>query len=95
MIVTLFAGDEYQRLEAHCKDLSEAGIGLLLAAELTLGEVVSLNFRLPGVPLPWEVRAVLRYRRGYQYGFEFLALSGEQIKTLTSCFPGLERADFD
>ena len=95
MLVTLLAADRYERLQAHCKDLSEAGIGVLLAAELASGEVVSLNFTLPGLPAPWDVRGILRHRRGYHYGFEFFSLTREQTGTLKQLIQGLERADFD
>jgi|SRR5579863_9406529 len=95
VLVTLLVTGGYERLEAHCKDLSEAGIGVLVAAELSSGEVVSLNFTLPCLPEPWEVRSVLRHRRGYHYGFEFLSLSSEQGTILQRYIQGLERADFD
>jgi hypothetical protein len=93
--VKLLAAGRYESLQAHCKDLSEAGIGVLLAAELASGEVVSLNFTLPGLPAPWEVRSVLRHRRGYHYGFEFFSLTSEQTGVLKQLIDGLERADFD
>lgn len=93
--VTLLAANRYERLEAHCKDLSEAGIGVLVAAELNSGEVVSLNFTLPSMPEAWDLRGVLRHRRGYHYGFEFLSLSHEQGAILKRYIQGLERADFD
>jgi hypothetical protein len=80
--------NRYQKLEGHCRDLSKAGIGILLAAELNGGEVVGLSFQLPGAALPWEMRAVARYRRGYQYGFEFLSLTGEQEESLKSYLQG-------
>jgi hypothetical protein len=95
VIVTLLAEGRYKRLDAHCKDLSAAGIGVLLAAELASGEVVSLNFALPGLPHPWEVRGVLRHRRGYHYGFEFLSLTADQEGILKEHIEGLPRADFD
>ncbi|HLW86127.1 MAG TPA: PilZ domain-containing protein [Candidatus Sulfotelmatobacter sp.] len=95
VLVTLLAADRYQSLEAHCKDLSDAGIGVLLAAELASGEVVSLSFSLPGSSETWEIRSVLRHRRGYHYGFEFLSLSRDQGKVLKQHIHGLERADFD
>jgi len=82
--VTLFSGEEYEQFDGHCSVLSEAGIGVLIAAELTLGEVASLAFSLPGVAPTWDVRAVLRYRHGYHYGFEFLSLSPEQTNALAS-----------
>ncbi|MFZ0136696.1 MAG: PilZ domain-containing protein [Candidatus Sulfotelmatobacter sp.] len=86
-------GDKYQKLEGHCRDLSEAGIGLLLAAELDGGEVTGLSFLLPGLELSWEVRAVVRYRRGYQYGFEFLSLTGAQHEALKTYVQKLEQVD--
>ena len=91
--VKLLAGENYQRLEGHCKDLSRAGIGILIAAELSHGEVVSLNFSLPGSAQSQELRAVLRHRRGYHYGFEFLSLSRDQEENLVQFVSGLERAD--
>lgn len=75
-------GNHYQKLDGHCRDLSEAGIGILLATEMNSGEVVGLNFLVPGSDLLWDVRAVVRYRRGYQYGFEFLSLTSEQHEAL-------------
>ena len=90
--VVLLVGANYQRLEGHGRDISEAGIGILLAAELTGGEVVSLRFSLPNSG-QWEIRAVLRHRRGYQYGFEFLSLTAEQRNFLVSYVEGLERID--
>jgi hypothetical protein len=37
--------------------------------------VVNLTFSLPGSSVSWDVNAVTRFRRGYQYGFEFLSLT--------------------
>jgi hypothetical protein len=73
-----FLGNDYARLGGHSRDLSVGGIGILLAADLNGGEVVDLNFKIPGLHALWEVRAVVRYRSGYQYGLEFLSLSEEQ-----------------
>jgi hypothetical protein len=91
--VSYLLGDDYQKLEGHCGDLSEAGIGILLAAELNGGEVTGLRFTLPGAAIPWEVRAVVRFRRGYHYGFEFLSLAGEQQESLKNYLKGLEPID--
>jgi c-di-GMP-binding flagellar brake protein YcgR len=79
---TYLEGHEYKQLEGHCSDLSEAGIGMLLASEMNMGEVVGLNFSLPGSNAAWELRAVARHRRGYHYGFEFLSLTAEQRESL-------------
>jgi c-di-GMP-binding flagellar brake protein YcgR len=91
--VSHLLASQYQRIQGHCRDLSEAGIGILLAAELNVGEVAGLNFLLPGSTTPWEVRAVVRYRRGYHYGFEFLSLKSEQQESLKSYVKGLEPMD--
>ena len=88
--VSYLLENQYQNLEGHCRDLAEAGIGILLAAELNSGEVAGLSFLLPGSALAWEVRAVVRYRRGYQYGFEFLSLTAKQQESLKSYIKGLE-----
>lgn len=93
--VTLFSGNHHERLDAHCRDLSQGGIGVLIAADLAVGDVASLAFSLPNMPDPWAVRAVLRCRRGYQYGFEFLSLSQQQSNALAGYIPSLERSDSD
>jgi hypothetical protein len=88
--VTLFAGDSYRRLDAHCKNLSEAGMGILLAQELDAGEVVSLKFSFPESPQEWELRAVLRHRRGYHYGLEFISVGTELKRIMRRFMKGLE-----
>jgi hypothetical protein len=90
--VTLLLGSHYHKIEGHCRDLSEAGIGVLLAKELSVGEVAGLTFTLPE-SLPWEIRAVLRFRRGYHYGFEFLSLTAEQHEFLKAYLNGLKAID--
>jgi c-di-GMP-binding flagellar brake protein YcgR len=93
--VALFSGEAHRRLAGRCKDLSAAGIGILIAEEISLGEVASLVFSLPDQSQPWTVRAVLRHRRGYHYGFEFLSLSPSHNRALADYFPKLKRADSD
>lgn len=93
--LTMFSGTERQQWDAHSRDLSEAGIGVLIASELPIGEVAALNFKLPGSKEAWDVRAVLRHRRGYHYGFEFLSLTEQQSQALTKYLPSQHRADGD
>ncbi|MGC1373536.1 MAG: PilZ domain-containing protein [Candidatus Sulfotelmatobacter sp.] len=87
------AANQYQKFEGNSSDLSEAGIGMLLPTDLNSGEVVGLRFSLPGSTLAWELRAVVRYRRGYHYGFEFLSLTGEQREVLKTYLATLEALD--
>ena len=91
--VVLFSGNEHEQLDGHCRDLSQGGIGVLIAADLTVGEVASLTFSLPNLPEPWKIRAVIRCRRGYQYGFEFLSLASLQSHALADHIRTLERSD--
>jgi hypothetical protein len=91
--VILLSEGGHRRIDAHCHEMSVAGIGMLIASELNLGEVAALTFALPGSSHEWELRAVLRHRRGYHYGFEFLAINPEQVNFLTGYLPNLERED--
>jgi len=91
--VTLFAGDSYRRLDAHCKNLSEAGMGILLAQELVAGEVVSLKFSFPESSQEWEPRAVLRHGRGYHYGLEFISLTTELSRAIRRFVQGLDTSE--
>jgi c-di-GMP-binding flagellar brake protein YcgR len=86
-------GDYYQTIEGHSRNLSEAGIGMLLAAELSIGDVAALSLCFPKLASPLELRAVVRYRHGYQYGFEFLALTDEQRQALSEFLHGREEVD--
>jgi c-di-GMP-binding flagellar brake protein YcgR len=91
--VILLSEGEHRSIDAHCRDLSVAGIGMLIAAELNLGEVAALNFSLPGSPREWGLRAVLRQRRGYHYGFEFLSVKPEDADSLAAFVSKLEPQD--
>jgi c-di-GMP-binding flagellar brake protein YcgR len=91
--VTFFEDDQPKNVQGQCRDLSQAGIGILLAAELKAAEVASLSFNLPGSTAVWDVRGVVRYRHGYHYGFEFLSLQREQQEFLTSYLKTLPIVD--
>jgi len=68
---------------------------MLIAAELNLGEVAALNFSLPGSSREWGLRAVLRQRRGYHYGFEFLSIKPEDTDFLGVYLAKLEPQDHE
>jgi hypothetical protein len=53
-------------------------LGGVISTALVAGEVVSLEFSLPGGPQPLALRAVVRHRAGFVHGFEFIGLSPEQ-----------------
>ena len=68
-------------------------MGMLLAAELSMGDVAALSLCFPELDSPLELRAVVRYRHGYQYGFEFLSLTDEQKEMLKKFLHGRQEVD--
>ena len=63
-------------------NINEAGIAGLFATEWDLGASVNLQFSVPFASAPVRVRAVVRNRTSYQYGFEFVDLTPEHSKTI-------------
>jgi hypothetical protein len=78
MQVRMFQAGEFQSCWGRSTELGEDGIGATLTGELQAGEIVSLEIPLPLSPYPLKVRAIVRYRDGLRYGFEFLTLSDAQ-----------------
>jgi hypothetical protein len=78
MHVRMFQAGEFQSCWGHSTELGEDGIGATLTGELQAGEIVSLEIPLPLSPYPLKVRAIVRYRDGLRYGFEFLTLKDAQ-----------------
>jgi TonB family protein len=67
-----------ETLPGRCTDISEAGVGAVVAGELVLSQHVAIELRLPNVGLPIRVRAVVRYQSRLHCGFDFVGLSVEQ-----------------
>ena len=67
---------------AELKSRTDAFASGLLALGLEPGEVVSMDFPLPLSPYPIKLRAIVRYRIGLHYGFEFLTPTTEQRASL-------------
>jgi hypothetical protein len=64
-------------------DISESGIAAMLTVEALLGEVVELGFILPGSPV--TIRAVVRQRNAFRYGFEFVDFDSEHELLRRTC----------
>ena len=62
--------------------MGQDGIGATLTGSLEPGEIVTLEIPLPLTPYPIKVRAIVRYRQGLRYGFEFLTLNDGQRDTI-------------
>ena len=67
-----------ENLPGRCTDLSEAGVGAVVAGELSAGQQVAIELRLPCVGEPVRARAVVRYQHRLLCGFEFVGLSMDQ-----------------
>ena len=82
MQVRMFQGGEFQTCWGRSTELGQDGIGATLTGEIEKGEIVSLEIPLPLSPYPLKVRAIVRYREGLRYGFEFLTLGDPQREML-------------
>jgi hypothetical protein len=80
--VRMFQAGEFRTCWGRSTELGQDGIGATLTGELETGEIVSLDIPLPLSPYPVKVRAIVRYRQGLRYGFEFLTLSDIERETI-------------
>ena len=80
--VRMFQGGEFRECWGHSTELGQDGIGATLTGELETGEIVSLEIPLPLSPYPLKLRAIVRYRQGLRYGFEFLTLNDSQRQVI-------------
>jgi TonB family protein len=67
-----------ENLPGRCTDISEAGVGAVVAGELSSGQQVAVELRLPNVGVPVRARALVRYQSRLRCGLEFLGLSADQ-----------------
>lgn len=70
-----------ETLHGRTKDLGEGGLGATIPGNIAGGEVVEVEFHLPGVREAMRLKAEVRYRQGFQYGFKFLD-AGEKQKEM-------------
>ncbi len=75
------------------RDVSEGGIGAILPAiKLSVGEVVDLEFSLPGADERLAVRGMVRHHTGFTVGFEFVTLTTEQRRLIRRACEALPAA---
>ncbi|HEV2113401.1 MAG TPA: PilZ domain-containing protein [Terriglobales bacterium] len=86
--IRIFAGDrEDSVLNGRCNVLSEGGFGAVIAGQLPASQIVTIEFELNRIQgLPFRLRAEVRYCRGFDHGFEFVAPSLEQKMALGDLF---------
>jgi hypothetical protein len=80
--VKMFQAGEFRTCWGRSTEMGQDGIGATLTGSLEPGEIVTLDIPLPLSPYPIKVRAIVRYRQGLRYGFEFLTLNDGQRDTI-------------
>jgi hypothetical protein len=74
--------DKVLLVNARFRDISDDGVAIFAGVELAIDSEVQLEFTPPFYRGPLRVRAVVRNRRKYVYGLEFLPRDGEEEQTL-------------
>jgi hypothetical protein len=57
-------------VKGNTVDISESGLAAMLKLEVSVGEVVQLEFELPSGPV--AIRALVRYQTAFRYSFQFV-----------------------
>jgi len=89
LIVRVLGQDGYVRIHGRCFEINETGLGAVITSEFSAGEMVSLEFSIPGAA-EMVLRAVVRHRMGFLHGFEFISMlpeQREQIKAYCQTLP--------
>jgi hypothetical protein len=73
-------------IHGRCTTVGEGGFGAVLTAELPEHKQFFVEFRPAKMDDNLRIRAEVRQKRGFQYGFRFLALTREQRKLVMNIF---------
>lgn len=82
--VTVLRSGIPDRIPGRSVDISDRGLGLVVAGELVAGEAVGVEFLLPHADQPVQARAIVRHQHQLRCGIEFLGLSPEQEELVRS-----------
>ena len=82
MLVHVFREGKSTSMWGRSTMIGIEGIGATLTGELEVGEVVGLEFSVPLCPQAVKLRGSVRYKNGFQYGFEFLAIDAAQRQAI-------------
>jgi c-di-GMP-binding flagellar brake protein YcgR len=67
-----------ETLIGRTKDLAEGGLGATIPNNINIGEIVELELLLPDTKEPLKIKAEVRYRQGFQYGFKYIHITEQQ-----------------
>ncbi len=71
-------------------NISKGGLAAFLPTELGIGELVELYITLPYASQPLKLNAVVRYRRSFTYGMEFVDITPAQQAIISRTCGALE-----
>lgn len=71
-----------ETLHGRSKDIAEGGLGATIPGNIDVGDIVELELQLPNTPEPLKLKAEVRYRHGFQYGFRFLNATSQQKEAI-------------
>jgi len=67
-----------ETLIGRTKDIAEGGLGATIPSNIDIGETVELELQLPGSNELLKIKAEVRYRHGFQYGFKYVEATQQQ-----------------
>ncbi len=82
-------------IQGRGKDLNEGGMAVFAGAELKIGQQVAVEFTPAYPSQPIRIKCIVRNRRGYVYGVEFLLQDQhdeEEANRLRTVLKGFESA---
>ena len=82
VVITETRDGRTHTVKGYTQDVSEGGLGGVLADPLGNGDVVLLEFPLPAARQHLVVRARVHRHTGSHYGFEFLQTSPAVLKAI-------------
>ena len=74
----------FENFFGRCTDLSETGVGAIVAGKLVLDQQVAVEVLLPNFGVPVRARARVRYQKQLRCGLQFRGLPVEQREMIRS-----------
>ena len=78
LTVLVLGSEGHFGVNGWCNQIGEGGLGAIISTEVSIGELVNLEWSMPIEQQPISLRAVVRWRNRLQHGFEFLGISSQQ-----------------
>ncbi len=78
----VIADSDRKAVFGRTRDISEGGIGGVIADPLEPGTRVELEFPVPVQDIPLKMTAMVCFRRGFHHGFEFLVKDASDIAVI-------------